>query len=80
MVVLPSPAVVGVIAVTRINLPFFSFSKLLIKSKGIFALSCPKGINSSGLSCNFSEANFSIGILFASLAISISVLNFSIDD
>ena len=35
---LPSPAGVGVIAVTRTNLPSFLFSKRLMASKEIFAL------------------------------------------
>ena len=50
--------------------PVFLCISRLIKSKGIFALSCPKGINSSGLSF---ASTFNIGL--ASLALSLIVVS-----
>ena len=76
VVVFPSPAGVGEIAVTKINLPSFLFFNLLRYSKFILAICLPMGLNASGLSGTFSFVKiFLIGFSFAFLAISISDLN-----
>ena len=70
MVVLPSPAGVGVIAVTKINLPSglsFNVSKY---SKFIFAICLPIGLKAELSSGTFTFAKISfIGSIFASRAI-----------
>ena len=76
VVVLPSPAGVGLIAVTKINFPCLMPFKDFIKFSESLALSCPKGIKSSSSIPSFNPICF-IGNLVASLAISISVLIFS---
>ena len=73
MVVLPSPAGVGEIAVTKINLPSFLFLSFFKYSKLIFAICLPIGLKDIGLSGTFSLFKiFLIGFSLAFLAISIS--------
>src|SRR6056300_101986 len=73
VVVLPSPAGVGLMAVTKINLPFSRSCNELMNSWLTFALSCPYGKRSFASMPNFAPIS-KIGFLFASRAISISVL------
>ena len=72
VVVLPSPAGVGLIAVTRIRLPSGLPSCALMNSADTFALSCPKGSMSSNPIPIFAPISW-IGCLFAARAISISL-------
>ena len=72
MVVLPSPAGVGDMAVTKINLPFSFFDKELTAFVDNLALSFPYLIRSSESISNKSAIS-SIGFLRAALAISKSV-------
>ena len=72
VVVFPSPAGVGDIAVTRINFPFSFFSRLSSNEEESFALSSPNLIKSSHpISSDFAMS--SIDFLFAAFAISRSL-------
>ena len=74
VVVFPSPAGVGVIAVTNIKLLFYSFRELMY-SKFNFAMCRPIGLKLKGSSEIFDFFKTSlIGLIFAALAISISDL------
>ena len=71
VVVLPSPAGVGLMAVTRIRWPSFSFASDLMNASDTLALSCPYGKR-----CSFEMPILAaiswIGFLLAARAISIS--------
>ena len=70
----PSPAGVGEIEVTKINLPNLSFLRMrFIAFQLIFALSCPYGSRSSFFKLTFAAIS-SIGNSLVSCAISISEL------
>ena len=74
VVVLPSPAGVGVIAVTKTSLPSGLSFKVSKYSKLIFAIWRPIGLKAELSSGTFILARMSfIGCIFASLAIWISV-------
>ena len=73
VVVFPSPAGVGVIAVTRINLPSFLFLIVFIKSLLILALFEPYWIKWF-LGISSLSPISEIGLRFAFLAISISLI------
>ena len=71
---MPSPASVGVMAVTKIRLLFFSFN-LSIYSKFNFAICRPIGLNEKGSSGILNSPRTSpIGFILDSLAIAISDL------
>ena len=74
VVVLPSPAVVGVIAVTKINFPSSFLLSSLMKPESSFALKCPYGTKFFSSIDSLFEATSEIFSFFASLAISRSVL------
>ena len=75
VVVFPSPAGVGEIAVTNISFPFFLFFRFFRYSKLIFAICLPIGLNASDVSGTFKFFKISLmGFNLAFLAISISVL------
>ena len=70
---MPSPAGVGVIAVTRIKFPFSFFLILFRNSKFILAICLPIGLKAASLSGTLIFAKiFFIGCILAFLAISIS--------
>ena len=74
VVVLPSPAGVGLMAVTRMSFPSGLSLRDSICSGSIFALVLPNGINAlSGMSSFFAIS--AIGCVFACRAISISLIN-----
>ena len=73
VVVFPSPAGVGVTAVTRISFPSLFFWTPSIAFHEILALSCPKGTRSSLSMLSFAPISFMCSPE-TSLAISISVL------
>ena len=72
VVVFPSPAGVGLIAVTKINFPSSFWSSFLIASREIFALYFPYNSRSSSSKPTF-WATSTIGFIFALCAISTSV-------
>src|SRR5262245_43561844 len=73
VVVLPSPAGVGLMAVTRISLPSGRLLSESRKSKEILALVLPYGTSASAGTPSFA-ATSAIGFIFASRAISMSDL------
>ena len=74
--VLPSPAGVGVIAVTNTSLPSLFFDSLLIASKEILALYLPYNSKSSSVSPTF-FAMSTIDSSFVCCAISMSLNTFA---
>ncbi len=74
VVVFPSPAGVGVMAVTKINFPDVFCSLIILASNLILALFSPKFISWLGDSFNLEEANSVMGMQLASREISRSVL------
>ena len=73
MVVFPSPAGVGLIAVTKINLAFFFLDWFCNHVGDNFALKCPNGLSALKGISNLVPISI-IGSMFAFLAISISLL------